>query len=130
MILLTRRKALELLDRAVAEKGRDHLAFCTYMSHDTGAPVCIVGYVVHYLDETDALLHILDEQHHGANVNHVDWESLGVDLELGVVELLYAAQKTQDSGSRWVAALAAAHDKFAEQEARTANLKNLQELNH
>lgn len=139
MMELTRARTLELLERAVQEQGTDHTAFCEYMFSDwnedtnevvfTG-PQCIVGYVVHYLDESDSTLEMLNSDYQGSRVNSVHFANLGIETELGVVEILDAAQYAQDGGETWGEALEAAQYVFQVQEQRTADLKNFRELNH
>ena len=141
MIELTRTQTLELLERAVEEQGADHTAHCEYMVGQyvddsdevvfTG-PQCIVGFVVHYLDESDSTLEMLNSDYQGCRVVAVNFDELGVKTELGVVELLDAAQLAQDEGLVWGEALEAAKEKFAEQEQRIVNLRTrtLPQLNH
>lgn len=134
MIELTRARTLELLERAVKEQGADHTAYCEYMTAEWApgdyevvfdGPQCIVGWVVHYLDESDSTLEMLNSDYQGSRVVNVNFADLGIETELGVVELLDTAQLVQDEGRPWGSALEAAQEKFAEQEQRVANLRTL-----
>ena len=138
MIELTRTQTIELLERAVEEQGADHTAHCEYMVAEwvddgevnwTG-PQCIVGFVVHYLDETDETLRRLNTDYQGNRVVAINFDELGMKLELGVVELLDTAQQHQDEGLVWSEALEAAKEKYDEQEQRVEDLKKFRELNH
>lgn len=120
---LTPRDAIELLERAVAEKGEDYVYRpdrtstdpCFYADYDdyddydevevpTG-PGCIVGHVLSYLGATPEDLAALDLQQPGATAV---CEKLSANAD--VIGILTAAQDTQDGlwANTWGQALESA----------------------
>lgn len=108
-------ETLELLERAVAEKGPDHVyqqhtevgdgdgAMCRYANPD-GTPDCIVGYVLSYVGLLGSGAHL--------------WEGLAGSLlvvqknfTVEAIQILLEAQITQDNGKPWGEALEAAKNE-------------------
>ena len=117
-ITLGRQQAIKLLQRAVAEKGEDYIykkpgpvgSDCTYTTPD-GAPSCIVGYVLGYLDPA-----FLEQ------INQMEWEysdpvtasvasmvsvfDLDLHLSFEALCVLASVQNLQDAGLIWGQAVA------------------------
>ena len=120
MDMLTAETALELLERAVQEKGPDYVYpksdtqdedgdgdyVCLYRNAD-GSPSCIVGHVFNYLG-------VLPKVGEGRSARQAV-------MDLGLVtgkwnptsEILQTAQRDQDAGATWGEALAAAREVYA-----------------
>lgn len=105
-IELTLEKAHELLKRAVEEKGADYVypedekwadGMCRYFRPD-GAPLCIVGHVLHYLGVTRVT------EGRGAAAALL---GAGVTTVPTTHWALQEAQCCQDGGGTWGEALAA-----------------------
>lgn len=105
-------EALELLRRAVDERGEDHVAEryvtapevenCRYFS-PTGEPDCIVGHVLHYKGATPS------EVPEFVGVHTLVTRGVLLAPE-GVVAVLAEAQGTQDVGKSWGCALDCAEE--------------------
>jgi hypothetical protein len=101
--VVTREKAIELLEKAVAEKGEDfvyqypaHIAACQYID-EYGHPSCIVGHAVKYLSDelgNHDMFTMLEE--YEGNSAH-DLALPGVDILPEASMVLAIAQEVQDS---------------------------------
>lgn len=113
-------KAIELLERAVAEKGADYVyasfakevskndSTCLYVDPETGAPSCIVGHVVSYLD-SDLLPEISEWETEATDDTTVFSLAGRLEDRLHFTERALAtltlAQQSQDNGITWGRAL-------------------------
>lgn len=103
--------ALELLDRAVAEKGADFVyerraLSCRY-AHE-GKPDCIVGHVLVYLGVPAERLTCIEGMAFDMTIlHHVEIE-FGLAFTSKAVMALSIAQSEQDSGTPWALAVAEA----------------------
>ena len=109
---ITATTALNLLEEVVREKGGDYvypnLDRCIYFD-DEGAPSCIVGHVLAKLGAIEGDLK--SKIGPGIKVNEALLTSLiidGIELEEDAMNLLRAAQRKQDEGSTWGAAVSKA----------------------
>lgn len=100
---LTREKALELLERAVAEKGADYvykypedISACQYID-GYGQPSCIVGHAFKYLSDELGNRDIFTELKDHEGFSPVDFTLPGVTLLPEAVSVLGIAQEVQDS---------------------------------
>ena len=120
-------EALELLERAVAEKGADYEyrsptgSACVY-TYD-GKPSCILGHALSYKgvvvpEATSGLVYNWNDQRI-EHVAHTVALAQGVWLSPGAWLVWSAAQEVQDGGASWGSAVAA-----AKQAARAAGLLN------
>lgn len=117
--MITGAKVLELLDKAVEEKGadyvypalvgmavddydhpdisyspwRDKFGRCLYRNSETNEPACIVGKVLSYVN-------LLDLVAEGASVLQQGEELLG-NFDGDAMIALVTAQNSQDNGSSW-----------------------------
>lgn len=124
------KKALELLEEVVAEKGEDYKyeytedellrnTGCRYFTDtDTDLrPRCIIGHVFAKLtDDTNPFLsqrvaHEYDAG--GKTVNAIAFGSLNLDVDQVAVRVWQAAQSMQDSRLTWGKALAHARETLA-----------------
>lgn len=93
-------QALELLNRAVAEKGEDFIitdGVCQYFYPDSGTPCCIVGHAISYLGYTFDDVRGFNQE---ADVAVLDSE-LGLGLTSQAHDLWRNAQISQDQGRSW-----------------------------
>lgn len=102
--LLTKTETLALLNRAVAEKGKDYRypkgfapfsigeTLCLYRRADNGQPACIVGHVLSYLDVLDEAVEMRGAADMGVTQRLFDRASLN---------LLDYVQQHQDEGMTW-----------------------------
>lgn len=112
-------QALQMLREAVAAKGADYVyreqdrddggfVQCVYFEGD-GSPSCIVGHVLAQLGKREQ-----DLRFEGSSTpNTVGIESVlvdGVELDMGARRVLGAAQRKQDGGATWGAAVLYAED--------------------
>lgn len=118
-IELTPERALELLREVVAEYGEDHVyadptgvqadagssAFCKYVDEDNERPSCLVGHVLFRAGVTISQLLDMDNSEDPA-IGDVETDAFTMSPAARAV--LRAAQRAQDCGSTWGAALAAA----------------------
>jgi hypothetical protein len=96
---ITKRKALELLDKAVEAKGTEHTtSTCTYFDEQTGAPNCIVGYGFNSLGITLPDL-IGEAAANGTEIVNLNVE--GYKFTRKARRVLSIAQTLQDEGSTW-----------------------------
>lgn len=97
-------QTIELLQRAVAEKGDGHTAACRYQRFEdyepTGEPVCIVGHVF-------SCLGLLDKALEGDGV-YAQREVIRNSFTPIALDVLAKAQGVQDEGHTWGEALIAA----------------------
>jgi|SRR5690606_22062666 len=101
---VTRDKAIELLEKAVAEKGADYvyepptpaLHVCQYIDDD-GHPSCIVGHVVKYLADELGNHDIFTEleEYEGNSAHDIALPGVTILPEASMV--LAVAQEVQDS---------------------------------
>lgn len=126
MKILTYEQAVEILDKAVKERGEDwvfphfdkcdvcqsddwedyepcswhYSGGCRYFSYD-GSPACLVGYVIRETVDTTHLNLQDIEAHHALDALQIleDWGVLEVDDR--TAEMLYKAQGLQDNGIAW-----------------------------
>lgn len=122
-VTITGSQAIELLRRAVAEKGRDHVAkgvarngtviSCVYrdvLSYDSekgewtfpegpATPICGVGYAFSYL----GLLDQITGRTNGISVMSVSFDH--ADLSGDAVDIFDSFQYAQDAGEEWGEAL-------------------------
>lgn len=122
MITITKANVIELLERAVAEKGADYIDpsteydNCSYLNtfDDTSndKPGCIVGHVLHYAGADADLLHRWDANVSGLTSEQIvaadEFELEGVMLDLPAFTALMTAQNHQDKSETWGRALEAA----------------------
>ena len=111
-------EAVELLQRAVAEKGADYVYDpdsanpgsygCAYFQQD-GTPSCLVGHVIAYKGLTKGLLGVWN----GSDVDLLVERGF-LDLDERAQWLLANAQNLQDNGKSWGEALDGAIE-FAEE---------------
>lgn len=111
-MIIDKAKAIELLERAVAEKGADYVdpaalapGGCVYTIN--GHPACIVGYAYFYAGATLGQLSRLNAFGSIDGVLASDVE-LPIDTEIEAINAFAAAQEEQDSGWSWGVALEAA----------------------
>lgn len=115
MMELTYDRAVELLERAVAERGVDYVypedekaqydphreQQCSYYVGNNGGfrPSCIIGMVIDYLGLREQFLanRGLYEGNPGTNV----LSALGVAFDKTTLSLLGEAQTQQDNGATW-----------------------------
>ncbi len=121
---ITLEMAYSLLLRAIAERGENHTAItadggsgCVYGEVDGFAinPVCIVGYVFHYLGALRALYTPNDSEYDSQwqatctiGNDDVFWSALaefGITADRDAQILLRETQDRQDMGERWGKAL-------------------------
>lgn len=99
-------QTIELLQRAVTEKGDGHRADCQYQRYEgdgkTGEPVCIVGHVLSYLG-------LLDEVCEGDQIDY-DWQPVRDKFTPAALMALADAQFVQDNHQTWGEALIAAKE--------------------
>jgi hypothetical protein len=107
---ITKKKALQLLARAVEEKGRDYEMNAVGRYVDGDKPACIVGHVFNYIDP-GILEQIMDKGLNFAGVNHV-LKNVTTSHEFSkpAIEILDTAQRWQDGRTishdcRWGRAL-------------------------
>jgi hypothetical protein len=112
-IKITFDEAVELLDRAVAEKGEDYIyprsageAECLYV--EDGQPSCIVGHVLFWKGLTLERIESIEGMSAFA-LNDYDW----LDLDEKAEALLWKTQSRQDSGVPWGRAVAEAKAETA-----------------
>lgn len=127
---LTAERTLELLDKAVEERGQDweypgQGSECVYFvdedvqqdfpGSEVGAPACIVGFV---LNELGITLDDVAEANQGAGVKTLIDSFLPeiLTVEPEAVELLIEAQTAQDTGTAWGTAVEQAHRLFEDDE--------------
>jgi hypothetical protein len=111
IIKITFDEAVELLDRAVAEKGEDYIypgslgnGACWYTRD--GRPDCIVGHVLFWKGVTPEQLERLE----GTSAFGLDgW----LELDEKTSQLLWKTQQRQDSGVPWGRAVAEAKAEVA-----------------
>lgn len=108
-------KAIELLKRAVAEKGADYVyerpdeaLSCVYVSN--GAPSCIVGHVISYVaPELLDSIHIWEQDAFAETGSGVESlvEHFGAEFDMTdeALTALGIAQEAQDMGANWGRAL-------------------------
>lgn len=99
-------ETIELLQRAVTEKGDSHKASSQYQRFEdyepTGEPVCIVGHVLACVD-------LLSEAIEG-DTWESDWQPAQHHFTPAANRALAAAQYTQDGNKTWGEALIAAKE--------------------
>lgn len=111
---INRKLALELLDRAVKEKGEEYIVpHCVYFA-DQGSPACIVGHALSYVGvESDNFL--------GSMGNHeiitdLSADFLGVELTPKAYKVFARAQEIQDGREKenpsWGNAVKVTHKEF------------------
>jgi hypothetical protein len=131
LIIIDREYCIELLDKAVAERGEDYIytpikveshfnggtyhgEFCLYVDTRTGEsrPSCIAGMVLYLA----GLPIDYFKQHEGVPISKVLWylsRADAVSTSISVREALQAAQDAQDGGRTWGAARLAAFNSFS-----------------
>jgi hypothetical protein len=111
--LITTAKAVELLDRALEEKGAEYIyprhrkgdLYCVYEHNN--APSCIVGYALSYVGLTPADLNALDQTGKQAggspiwNLTDILKANYGIVITEGASVVLSKAQAVQDFGHQW-----------------------------
>lgn len=105
MTLINKDNVLDLLQRAVNEKGADYTApYCRYFNED-GSPSCIVGHVFSYvlIDEDQRRLDI-QEMWNGLVVGKVDNQIPNL-MDSEALGILARAQRAQDRLEQWGDAL-------------------------
>jgi len=138
---LTKNVVLDLLERAVNEKGADYidpnasdgLGSCAYADME-GNPLCIVGHVLSYagmeltpgvlVDPQEAGMYYDEDYDKERLANYAFGTGRGVGMlyandddvilpatDWDVIDILAVAQKVQDNGKSWGAALAEAKKK-------------------
>lgn len=103
---LTYDKTVELLDRAIAEKGEDYVylpvtmirdddpeTLCLYFNEDD-TPGCIIGHVMHYLGVTPT------RGIEGVS-GSVALKDLGIKVDEPTAVLINNTQSKQDQGTPW-----------------------------
>ncbi len=100
-------QTIELLQRAVTEKGDGHRAQCQYQKRDdegekTGQPICIVGHVLAYTG-------LLNQAREGERVFGLP-VSITDQFTPAALEALNVAQLEQDDAKTWGEALIAAKE--------------------
>lgn len=126
--VLSKDNVIELLERAVEEKGADYVDpnsrngnGCQY-ADENGAPLCIVGHVFSYLGEPlqatendwDELVPWNADTDAASLIDDEDFEVVDVLDRDVVASVLYAAQVQQDGKHTWGEALEAAKNRLAE----------------
>lgn len=127
--VLSKDNVIELLERAVEEKGADYVDpnaadhVCEY-ADEQGNPLCIVGHVLSYLGEP--LKPTVHEDYDGeqyttlwgtgmdATEAIINPSAFGVDDYDVVASVLSNAQRVQDRAGTWGEALEAAKNRLAE----------------
>lgn len=115
MTNLNYQQALDLLNRAVEEKGADYVypeeekrnwknipggAVCSYyVSNGEARPSCIIGHVIEYLGLRDQFLPIQGQYEGKSGVSALN--ALGVRITRRADVLLDTVQSEQDSGHPW-----------------------------
>lgn len=100
--IIERKEALELLERAVAEKGADYTVDqCQYFENDSSVPVCIVGHVLCYLGVPTEEFNYRNTTKFSLVAPHLD----SVQFTDEAVYALNKAQIAQDHGKTWGEAL-------------------------
>lgn len=114
-MIIDKAKAIELLERAVAEKGADYVDpqaknVCAYVNDDGVTPSCIIGHAYFYAGATIAQLDEMDRQGSIEGiVEHAGGEGvLPVETTPEAIAAFMAAQDRQDAGNTWGCALQAA----------------------
>lgn len=109
MTLINKDNVMNLLQRAVDEKGADYIdphygedRGCIYFE-DAKTPCCIVGHVLSYVDET-AGERILDAEANAETITHLPKYFLDM-IEDEALHVLRRAQSMQDAGKPWGVAL-------------------------
>jgi hypothetical protein len=99
---ITKRKALELLDKAVEAKGTEYaVETCSYFDADTAEPVCIVGYGfksigIHMSDLLES------SEYYDPNTADIsELEVSGYEITPKARRALGIAQMIQDEGGTW-----------------------------
>lgn len=127
--VLSKDNVIELLERAVEEKGADYVDpnaanhVCEY-ADEQGNPLCIVGHVLSYLGEP---LKPTQQEDFNGGLHTTLWgtdmdaseviinpSAFGVDDYDVVAAVLSAAQRVQDHADTWGEALEAAKNRLAE----------------
>lgn len=127
--VLSKDNVIELLERAVEEKGADYVDpnapnyVCEYADEE-GNPLCIVGHVLSYLGEP---LKPTEQEDFNGGLHMTLWGSeqdarevilnpsaFGVDDYDVVGAVLGTAQRVQDRAGTWGEALEAAKNRLAE----------------
>ncbi|MGV9364505.1 hypothetical protein [Amycolatopsis sp. NPDC003731] len=122
--MITKTKAVELIERAVAEKGADYVdpnstyGRCTYANSRVKPTACgcIVGHALFYEGATVAQLHQLDKQPKSSILALLDWDQLDalpVEIDKDAARVFMAAQRVQDTGHTWGLALERAREAAA-----------------
>ncbi|WP_037355444.1 hypothetical protein [Amycolatopsis orientalis] len=114
-------KALELLERAVKEKGADYLYPRTYTAglpvcayERNGKPSCLVGTALSYTGVTVEQLREMDAAGYASFARLYMDDRLPVELTDDAVDVFQAAQTAQDIGDIWGTALEKAREEAAE----------------
>lgn len=114
-MIIDKPKAIELLERAVAEKGADYVdpgsqfgrGGCRYVRDD--ACGCIVGHAYFYAGATIDELKEMDANPDDPGVDSLAWaEELPIETADEAVRAFSVAQVAQDRGKTWGEALEAA----------------------
>jgi hypothetical protein len=99
---ITKRKALELLDKAVEAKGTEYsVKTCTYFNPDTAEPNCIVGYGFKSIgiDMSDL---VESSEYYDPNTADIsELEVSGYEITPKARSVLGIAQMIQDEGGTW-----------------------------
>ena len=121
--MITKTKAVELIERAVAEKGADYVdphagGRCSYANDrvEPTAAGCIVGHALFYEGATVAELHELDGLPVSSVMMLIDSEArdaLPVAVDEEAARVFMAAQRAQDVGETWGSALERARQAAA-----------------
>lgn len=99
---ITRRKALELLDKAVEVKGTEYaVGSCTYFDPDTAEPNCIVGYGFQSIGITPDDLLESPEYYDPNTADISELEVSGYEITPKARRALGIAQMIQDEGGTW-----------------------------
>lgn len=126
--VLSKDNVIELLERAVEEKGADYVdpnslngSGCQY-ADENGAPLCIVGHVFSYLGEPlaptsdvwDEAIPWNADTDAASLIDDGEFKEIVVQDDNVVASVLYAAQVQQDGKRTWGEALEAAKNRLAE----------------
>jgi hypothetical protein len=124
--MITKDKAVELIERAVTERGADYVdpgslgGFgCKYLDGDV--PGCIVGTALGLAGATTEQLGAMDRHGGGGYYSSMSYlidsgnlSTLPVETTEAAAEVFLAAQQQQDSGTTWGEALEVARKRAEE----------------